>query len=147
MGAIECSIGVGDIAGTRYENLDALVDTGATYTWVPKDVLQRLGVEPEEQRQFVLADGREVDYDVAWVRIRIDGRSQPAICVFGEPGTKPLVGVFTLEAFGVGVDPMNRRLVPVRGYLARLEFIECSPDEPRERRGGRCPTRSTATAT
>jgi len=119
MGTTFCTIEVGDFAGQRFEAVETMVDTGATYTWIPRDILSRLRIVPEEQRPFVLADGREVDYGVAWVRIRIDGRNQPSLCVFGEPGTQPLLGVFTLEAFGLGVDPVNRRLVPVRGYLAR----------------------------
>lgn len=117
MGIVRYSIEVGDFGGARFEPLEVLVDTGATYTWIPRDILERLGVTPEESRPFVLADGREVAYDVAWVRIRIDGRSQPSLCIFGEPDTQPLLGVFTLEAFGLGVDPVNRRLVQERGYL------------------------------
>lgn len=118
MGTFRQQIEVGDFQGVRFEALEALVDTSATYTWLPKDILERLAVTPEEQREFVLADGREVEYDIAWVRIRIDGRTQPSLCVFGELGTEALLGVFTLEAFGLGVDPINRRLMPVRGYLA-----------------------------
>src|SRR5437016_9015019 len=53
--------------------LEALVDTGSTYTWVPRDVLQRLGVTAEEQWPFELANGREVRYPVAWAQIRIGG--------------------------------------------------------------------------
>ncbi len=117
MGAFHERVEIGDFAGDRFEVVDVLVDTGATYTWIPRDLLERLGVTPEEQRPFVLADGREVTYDVAWVRVRINGRTQPSICVFGELGKEPLLGVFTLEAFSLGVDPVNRRLVPVRGLL------------------------------
>ncbi len=117
MGAFREHVEIGDFAGDRFEAVEALVDTGATDTWGPRELLERLGVTPEEQRPFVLADGREVTYDVAWVRIRIDGRTQPSLCVFGELGTQPLLGVFTLEAFGLGVDPVNRRLIPVRGLL------------------------------
>jgi clan AA aspartic protease len=120
MGTFHQAFAVGDFAGNRYEPIEGLVDTGATYTWVPRDVLERLGVQPEEKRGFVLADGREVEYDVAWVRIRLNGASQPSLCIFGEPGTEPLLGVFTLEAFGLGVDPVNGHLIPVRGYLARF---------------------------
>ena len=120
MGTFHQAFSVGDFAGNRYEPIEGLVDTGATYTWVPRDLLARLGVTPEEERPFVLADGREVTYGVAWVRIRIDGRTQPSLCVFGELGTQPLLGVFTLEAFGLGVDPVNGHLIPVRGYLARF---------------------------
>lgn len=119
MGPFHQAIQVGDFDGARFEPVDALVDTGATYTWLPRDVLDRLGVAPEEQRPFVLADGREAEYGVAWVRIRIDGRSQFSLCIFGEPGAEPLLGLFTLEAFSLGVDPVNRRLIPVRGYLTR----------------------------
>ena len=117
MGAFREHVEIGDFAGDRFEEVEALVDTDATYTWVPRDLLARLGVTPEEERPFVLADGREVTYGVAWVRIRIDGRTQPSLCVFGELGTEPLLGVFTLEAFGLGVGPVNRRLIPVRGLL------------------------------
>ncbi len=121
MGAFHQRIQVGDFAGSQFEGVEALVDTGATYTWLPRDLLERLGVRPEEERPFVLADGREVSYGVAWIRIGINGRTQPSLCVFGEENTEPLLGVFTLEAFGLGVDPVNRRLVPVRGYLASAQ--------------------------
>jgi clan AA aspartic protease len=121
MGTVQQRIEIGDFAGTRFEPLDAMIDTGATYTWVPRDILERLGVTPEEKRPFILADGRQAEYDVAWVRVRLDGRTQPSICIFGEPGTEPLVGVFTLEAFGLAVDPVNRRLIPVPGHLAATQ--------------------------
>ena len=52
--------------GERFVPLEALVDTGSMYTWVPRDVLQRLGVTAEEQWPFELANGREVRYPVAW---------------------------------------------------------------------------------
>lgn len=84
MGTFRVQIEVGDPAGGRFQTLDALVDTGATYTWVPRDVLERLGIRPEEERPFLLADGRQVMYSIAWVRI--DGRSQPTITVLGVPG-------------------------------------------------------------
>jgi len=51
--------------GERFVPLEALVDTGSMYTWVPRDVLQRLGVTAEEQWPFELANGREVRYPSA----------------------------------------------------------------------------------
>jgi hypothetical protein len=65
----------------------------------------------------VLADGREVRYPVAWVRVRLDERTQPTLVVCGDSGTEPLLGAFTLEGFGLGVDRVNRRLIPVPGLL------------------------------
>src|SRR5437016_13184251 len=51
--------------GERFVPLEALVDTGSMYTWVPRDVLQRLGVTAQEQWPFELANGREVRYPSA----------------------------------------------------------------------------------
>jgi predicted aspartyl protease len=104
----------------RVEQVAAMVDTGSTYTWIPAPILARLGVEPEEQRTFVLADGTEVEYGVAWVRARIGEQRHPTIVVFGEAASRPRLGVVTLEIFGLGVDPVNRRLVPAPGLLMTL---------------------------
>lgn len=97
--------------------MEALVDTGASYSWIPRDVLEHLGAQPDEERVFVLADGREVRYPMAWVRVKLGDRIQPTLAVFGDTGTDPILGAFTLEGFGLGVDPVNRRLIPVPGLL------------------------------
>ena len=117
MGHFRVALQVGNRAGERFEPIEALVDTGATYTWVPRDVLTRLGVTPEEEWPFVLADGREVRYPVAWMLMRIGERTQPTIIVFGEPGSEPILGVFALEGFRLTADPVNRRLISVPGLL------------------------------
>ncbi len=117
MGSFRVQIEIGDLAGTRFESVEALVDTGATYTLLPREILERLGVQPEEEWPFVLADGRELACGIAWVRVRIDGRSQPTIAVFGLPGAEPLLGVFTLEGFRLAADPVNRRLLPEPALL------------------------------
>ena len=117
MGHFRVALQVGNRAGERFEPIEALVDTGATYTWIPQDVLTRLGVTPEEEWPFVLADGREVRYQVAWMLMRIGERTQPTIIVFGEPGSEPILGVFALEGFRLAADPVNRRLISVPGLL------------------------------
>ena len=117
MGSFRVRIEIANPEGARVEAVEALVDTGATYTMVPRDLLQRLGVQPEEEWPFVLADGRQVSYGVAWVRVRIDGKTRPTIAVFGDPGCDPLLGVFTLEGFRLAADPVNRRLIPVPALL------------------------------
>ncbi len=117
MGHFHVSVQVSHRAGGRFAPLEALVDTGATYTWVPRDVLEDLGIVPEEQWPFVLADGREVLYPVAWINIRMRDRVQPTIVVFGDPGSEPILGVVTLEQFLLAADPVNRRLVSVPGRL------------------------------
>ncbi len=117
MGSFRVTIEIGDPQGQRFEALEALVDTGATYTWVPRSVLERLGIQPLWQRPFILADGREVRYEMAWTMVRLNGEVRPTILVFGHEGTEPLLGVVTLEEFGLGVDAVNERLIPTPGLL------------------------------
>jgi clan AA aspartic protease len=122
MGTFLHPIEVGDPRGQRFETLEALVDTGASYSSIPRNVLARLGVEPEEERPFILADGRRVSYGLAWIRLRLDGREQPSLVIFGDPDSEPLLGAFTLEGFGLSVEPANRRLVPTPGFLVGIRL-------------------------
>ena len=78
MGSFRVPIQVSNQGRDKFESLNALV-TGAAFTWIPRDVLGSLGVVAEEAWPFVLADGREVRYEVAWISIRIGARVQPTI--------------------------------------------------------------------
>jgi predicted aspartyl protease len=101
------------------ETLDALVDIGSTFTTVPRPVLERLGVVPFARVRLRLANGRTSDEDIGEVMAEIDGlHRRTVICVFGEPDVPPLVGAQTLETFLVGVDPDQRRLVPLEAWWA-----------------------------
>ena len=117
MGAFTVPLGVADLQGQNFIEVDALVDTGTTYTSIPEDVLERLGVEAREQRAFELADDRVVDYPVGYATMRVEDREVIALVVFGPIGTAQLLGATTLETAGLGVDPINQRLIPVPALL------------------------------
>ncbi len=117
MGTFRVGVEVASLTGPRFKRIEALVDTGATYSRVPRDLLERLGVEPEEETPFVLADGREARYPVGIIRLRFAGRTRPTVVVFGDPDSEPLLGVVTLEELGLAADPVGRRLIPVPGLL------------------------------
>ncbi len=87
-----------------------LVDTGATDTLVPRDRLEAIGIEPEGQRVYILADGREIKMDIAAGRIEFLGEIVGCTIVFAEEGTEPLLGVTALESAGIEVDPNNQQL-------------------------------------
>lgn len=117
MGTFRVSIEIGDPAGQRYESVEALVDTGTTYTTVPVPLLERLGVVPHARDAFVLADGRRVDRDIGRTWVRVDGRAELTLVVFADPETPPLLGAYTLEGLRLAADPAGRRLVPIPGLL------------------------------
>ena len=120
MGTFHQAIGLATEPGGPSEALTALVDTGATYTLVPAPILRRLGVEPIGRQTFLIADGSRVEREIGWLLVRIDGEERPTVVVFGDDGAEPLLGAVTMEEFGLGVDPVRRRLVPVDGYLVGL---------------------------
>jgi clan AA aspartic protease len=117
MGTFKVKLDIGDPEGRRWETVDALVDTGASFSMLPRPLLQRLGVTAQEKVAFQLADGRSIQCDIAQTQVRIDGRIRTTLVVFGEAGTDPLLGAYTLEGFLLAPDPVNRRLIPVPGLL------------------------------
>jgi len=93
MGTFYWPIGLGDPRGERFEEIQALVDTGATWTWVPRDILEGLGHQPTLKRQLRTADNRIIERDAALVLIRLGDETLPNICIFGDVGSELLLGV------------------------------------------------------
>ena len=69
MGTFTVSIQVGDLAGQQFVDIEALVDTGATYTVLPKEMLDQLGIAQEGQRRFELGDDRIVEHPIGYARV------------------------------------------------------------------------------
>jgi predicted aspartyl protease len=117
MGTFEVWMEVGGSETGSFERVEALVDTGATYTVLPGTLLRSLGVVPHTRAPFVVADGREIELDIGRAWIRLESRHELTLVVFGEVA---LVGAFTLEALRLAPDPISQRLVPVPALLMRL---------------------------
>ena len=80
-------------------------------------MLQRLGVTPNDRLTFIQADGNRFERDVGEAKARVNGKSVTTIVIFAEEDAPPLLGAYTLEGLLLAPDPVNRRLVPVPGYL------------------------------
>ena len=52
------TMGIGDVRGERFEEMEALVDTGATTTVIPGAALRRLGIAPTRRETFEYAGGQ-----------------------------------------------------------------------------------------
>ena len=117
MGTFSVAIAIGDVGGERFEEVEALVDTGATTTVVPGSALRRLGISPTKRETFEYAGGERVELDMAEARARVGGRETATWVIFGEEGTPALLGAYTLEGVFLGVDPYGQRLIPVTGLL------------------------------
>jgi predicted aspartyl protease len=118
MGTFRHPVRVGRLDGSAFETLEALVDTGSTYTWVPRPVLERLGIAPTTRRRLELADGSIVERTAGQVLITVDGETVFTLCIFGDPDSMALLGAVTLEECGLAPDPLRQQLVPVIGLQA-----------------------------
>ena len=117
MGTFTTSIEVGNPDGRRWQQVDVLVDSGATFTMLPRSLLEDLAVRPQDKAPFGLADGRSVEFDVGETSVRIGRHIRTTLVIFADNGVQPLLGAYTLEAFLLAIHPVNRRLVPVSGLL------------------------------
>ena len=70
MGTFSTTIEIGNLDGGHYETMEALADTGATTTVVPRCILDGLGIIPTRQETFEYASGERVELDMAAARGR-----------------------------------------------------------------------------
>ena len=102
-----------------------LIDTGAVDSLVPRQHLESIGIFPENRRTYGLADGREINMEIAGAKIEFLDESTWGTVIFGAENVEPLLGVTALESVGVEVDPHNATLnkLPasrLRGIRARF---------------------------
>ncbi len=100
----------------REVTVEALVDTGATFTSLPASILHDLGVRPGRQVRMRLADGSVHEQQAGSALMRLDGQQEVCPVIFGEESSPPAIGAVTLEIMLLGVDPVEHRLVPVIGW-------------------------------
>lgn len=105
-----------------------LVDTGAFDSLVPRPQLEAIGIVPEGQRSYELADGTSVTLDVAIARLEFLGEFGADVVVFGDADVEPILGVTALESAGMVVDPRTQRLqrlraIPLKTSIRRLVAV------------------------
>src|SRR5213596_2112590 len=104
--------------------LPALVDTGSKLTWLPADVLKSVGITPRRKRVFSTATQQEVEREVGYAILSAEGYETNDEVVFAEPGDMTLLGVRTLEGFGVAVDNIGHRFVAQTTIVADVGHIQ-----------------------
>ena len=113
MGTVITTIEVGDPQGRNFQRVEVEVDTGSTYTTLPRGILQALGVPVNRTAVSRLADGTLEAVDVGQTTIRLEDKQFITTVIFAEEGEPSLLGVITLEDALLTVDPVNNELIPV----------------------------------
>ena len=109
--------------GVRHDLPDTLVDTGAELSWAPRGVLEQLGVVPQKQVRFGMANGTEIVRDIGFVITHAGGTLTNDEIVFGEPGDLVLLGARSLQGLNLKVDLVQKRLVAGGPMLAAAQLV------------------------
>ena len=113
MGTFQITVEIGDQSGQRFQELKALVNTRATFTKVPRSILEALGIPAARTYTVLLAAGRQVLREQGWAIIRLEGQQFPTPVTFGEEGEPTLLGAMALKHALLAVDPHRQGLIPV----------------------------------
>lgn len=95
------------ICGQEFE---AIVDTAATFTKLPKLVAYELGLDPKYETEIELEDGRRIIRKLALAEITIEDVTRPALVSIGDEEDKPVLGRTTLELLGFKENPATGKL-------------------------------------
>ena len=119
MGLAVLNLGFGNVARPEVmRELEFLIDSGAIYSVVPAAILDELGIRPFGTYELRLADGRTISRRRGGALFRYQDRIGGADVIFGEPDDCNLLGLFTLTALGLALDPLRRELHPLPMILA-----------------------------
>jgi len=87
-----------DMLGSRKALPETLVDTESEYTWIPRRVLEELGIRKQRKQALEVADGRRIERDIGYALVRAGGTEAPDLVVFAEAGDMTLLGSFARRA-------------------------------------------------
>jgi predicted aspartyl protease len=97
-----------------------LVDTGSELTWLPRAILEDLGIGRERSYRFRVADGRILERDVGFAIVHVEGVATADDVVFAEADDLVLLGARSLEGLNLRIDPREKRLVGAGPIVAAV---------------------------
>jgi clan AA aspartic protease len=99
------------LSDVRKAEVEALVDTGATFPALPEEIIAELALPSLGEHPAETAEGVKSVELVANAIIKIEDRIAQSPIIKRPKGTTPLIGVVALEQMGYRVDPTTGKLV------------------------------------
>jgi len=98
---------------------DFWVNTGALYSFIPEDLLERIKAEPVDSRNIILADGRTDKRLIGFCNFQIEGLKATLPCpvIFTPKNSLFLLGATALENFCVDADPTSKKFKPIAAII------------------------------
>ena len=107
------------------EQVELLVDTGATFLVAPRELAERLQLHATRDCPLYIAGGREETWPLAEVRLAVNGTEVTTPCLIASEGPA-LLGAVALESLLLAVDPVAKQLIPVRGFVGRVTIARAA---------------------
>jgi len=101
----------------KRQSVKFLIDSGATYSLLPKKVWQAIGLKAKRKVSFTLADGTTLERSVSEAYVVFPQGEAHTPVILGQKGDQALLGVVTLEILGLVFNPFDRTLNPMRMLL------------------------------
>jgi clan AA aspartic protease len=95
---------------------EALIDTGATRSVIPARLAEALGLQAIGHARVRTASGEE-ELPLSWAFVEIAGKKDVSSLLVSDKLDRVLIGVVTLEAMGLAVDPTSGELKEVELLL------------------------------
>jgi len=105
---------------TKNLETTALVDTGATFTTVPRRIFENLQLTVLAKRKVRTAPKMET-LEESFVAVEINGDQTVTPILISDTLEKILVGVITLESLALAVNPTTGKLEEAETYLLRAQ--------------------------
>ena len=117
MGHIEVEVVLSDIQQTKSIKISALVDTGATLSVIPEEISKELNLSKTGEKVKVLTAKGIEELELAHAKIEIMGKKRIMPVLVSKQIDKVLIGVTTLEAMNLKVNPVTQQLEEVTAFL------------------------------
>ena len=109
MGHVWVKAKLGDPERKNVIEVNALINTGATLTVIPRGIARKLGLKPTGRSVVETGAGRlELERTRIWLELEGEGEVMPAL--ISDIIDKVLIGTTALEILGLQVDPLTGKL-------------------------------------
>jgi hypothetical protein len=111
-------------APEKTEEIVAIVHTGAAFSWIHRERLERVGAQVLRRMGFRAIDGSIIERDTAAVWVGSDGFSGPDTVVIAERSDMEVIGAHKIEGLGLAADPVQKKLVPTIGLALTASKLQ-----------------------
>lgn len=93
-----------------FAEVETLVDTGATFTKIPRRMADEIGLEVKYETSVELGDGMIITRQLALAEVEVEEVRMPVLVALSDGTEAPLLGLTTLEILGFKVNPVTQPL-------------------------------------